>query len=102
MKSSKKMVSTICLFSLVASASFAKETTPNPTSSDEVLRTISWTADERTYPDLEFKAECHQKDAKHSSWDLIARSTKDWTIQVKDRGKALEIAPMSSSELSPI
>jgi DNA segregation ATPase FtsK/SpoIIIE-like protein len=87
---------------MFAGVSFAKETTPNPTSSTEVVRTIAWTADEKTYPDLQILAECHQKDAKHFQWDVTARSTKDWTIQIKDKGKALEIEPMGSVELTPV
>jgi transposase InsO family protein len=70
MKNTKKMLSLIGLVAMVCNVnSFAKEKSKAPVNT-EVIRSIDWASDANTYPNLQVKAECFQRDAKHFTWQI--------------------------------
>jgi hypothetical protein len=92
-----KMMSLICLFAMVCSInSFAKEKRPHAVISTEAIRTLDWSADDNAYPVLQVKAECFQRDAKHFSWQTTFRSTSENILEVRAKGKTLQIEPQGS------
>lgn len=91
MKNTKKMTSLIGLVAMVCSLnSFAKDKSKTPASSD-AIRTLDWASDANAYPILEVKAECFQRDAKHSTWQTSLHNMADGVMEVRGLGKPIDI-----------
>ncbi len=102
MKSTKKMMSLIVLAAMVCSAnSFAKDKPKAPVST-EAIRSLNWAADVDAYPNLQVKAECFQRDAKHFTWQTTMNNTADDTLEVRGKGKPLDIDPQTSVDAGTI
>jgi hypothetical protein len=98
MKSTKKMMSLIGLVAMVCSAnSFAKEK-PKAAVSTEALRSLNWAADVDSYPNLQVKAECFQRDAKHFTWQTTLNNSADDVIEVRGKGKSVDIDAQASAD----
>jgi len=95
MKNTKKMVSLVGLVAMVCSANcFAKEKPKAPVST-EAIRSLNWAADADTYPNLQVKAECFQRDAKHFTWQTSLNNSADDVIEVRGKGKPIDIDPQA-------
>jgi hypothetical protein len=95
MKNTKKMMSLVGLVAMVCNLSFAKEKPKAPVNA-EVIRSIDWASDADTYPILQVKADCYQTDAKHFTWQTTLHSSADAVIEVRGKGKPLDIDPQAS------
>jgi len=94
------MVSLICLLGMCCAAnSFAKGKPLPPVNSTEAVRAYDWTSDENNYPDLQVKAECFQRDAKHFVWQTTLRSTTENVLEVRGKGKTVEIDSNGTADL---
>jgi hypothetical protein len=91
MKNTKKMMSLIGFVAMVCSTnSFAKEK-PRAPEGAEVIRSLDWASDAGTYPNLQVKADCFQRDAKHVVWQTSLRNSADRILEVRGPGKAVDI-----------
>jgi hypothetical protein len=91
MKNTKKvkMMSLMGLIAMVCSAnSFAREKPKAPASTEA--------SDANSYPALLVKAECFQRDAKHFSWQTALNNSSDDVIEVRGKGKPIDIDPQAS------
>jgi hypothetical protein len=96
MMSLKKAMSLIGLVAMVCNAnSFAKDKPKAPVNT-EVIRSLNWAADVDSYPNLQVKAECFQRDAKHFTWQTTLNNTADNVIEVRGKGKSFDIDPQTS------
>jgi len=99
MKNTKKMMSLLCLYAMVCGAtSFAKEKPQSPIST-AAIRSLDWASDETNFPNLQVKADCFQRDAKHYVWQTTVRSTSESALEVKGKGKAVGVDAMASADL---
>jgi hypothetical protein len=98
MKSTKKMVSLVGLVAMVCNVnSFAKDKDkPKTPVSTEVIRSLDWASDASTYPILEVKAECFQRDAKHYTWQTSLRNSAEGVLEVRGLGKPIDIDPQAT------
>jgi hypothetical protein len=98
MKNTKKMkmMSLVGLIAMVCSVnSFAREK-PKAPASTEAVRSLDWASDANSYPALLVKAECFQRDAKHFSWQTTLNNSSDDVIEVRGKGKPIDIDPQAS------
>jgi hypothetical protein len=98
MKNAKKIMSVVGLIAMVCSVnSFAKEKPKAPTST-EAVRSLDWASDANSYPALLVKAVCFQRDAKHFSWQTTLNNSSDDVIEVRAKGKPIDIDPRASAD----
>jgi hypothetical protein len=91
MKNTMKMMSLIGVVAVVCSANcFAKDKSKTPVSG-EAIRSLDWASDANTYPVLEVKAECFERDAKHFAWQTSLHNTADGVLEVRGLGKPIDI-----------
>jgi hypothetical protein len=57
---------------------------------------LDWASDANSYPALLVKAECFQRDAKHFSWQTTLNNSSDAIIEVRGKGKPIDIDPQAS------
>jgi hypothetical protein len=98
MKNTKtvKMMSLIGLVAMVCNAnSFAKEK-PKAAVSTEVIRSLDWASDAGNYPNLQVKAECFQRDAKHFTWHTSLFNSADGVLEVRGKGTSVDVDPQAS------
>ena len=98
MKNTKKMMSLIGSVAMVCSAnSFAKEKPKAPVST-EVIRSLDWASDADGYPNLQIKADCVQRDAKHFTWQTTFYNTTDNVLEVRGKGKSVDLDPQATAD----
>ncbi|HLW88576.1 MAG TPA: hypothetical protein VKR57_08790 [Terriglobales bacterium] len=96
MKSTKKMMSWIGVVTMVCNVnSFAKEK-PKAAVNTEVIRSLDWASDANNYPNLQVKAECFQRDAKHFTWHTSLFNSADGILEVRGKGTSVDIDPQAS------
>jgi hypothetical protein len=96
MKNKKKMMSLIGFVAMVCNVnSFAKEK-PRAAEGAEVVRSLDWAADAETYPNLQVKADCFQRDAKHAIWQTTLHNSADSVLEVRGLGKPVDVDPQAS------
>jgi hypothetical protein len=66
--------------------------------STEVIRSLDWASDAEGYPSLQVKAECFQRDAKHFTWRTTLHSTADGVLEVRGKGKSVDLDPQATEE----
>jgi len=97
MKNTKKMTSLILVAMVCTANSFAKEKPKAPVST-EAIRSLDWSSATEGYPNLQVKAECFQRDAKHFTWQTTLRNMTDNVLEVRGKGKAADLDPQATAE----
>jgi hypothetical protein len=97
MKNTKKMMSFILVAMVCSANSFAREKPKAPVST-EVIRSLDWASDAQGYPNLQVKAECFQRDAKHFTWETTLHNTSDGVLEVRGKGKSVDLDPQATSD----
>jgi hypothetical protein len=97
MKNTKKMMSLILVAVVCSANSFAKEKPKAPVST-EVIRSLDWASDADGYPNLQVKAECFQRDAKHFTWQTTLHNASNGILEVRGKGKPVDLDPQATAD----
>lgn len=91
-----KMMSLIGLVAMLCNVNLFAKDKPKAPVSTEAIRALDWAGDANTYPVLEVKAECFQRDAKHFTWRTSLRNSAEGVLEVRGLGKSIDIDPQGT------
>jgi hypothetical protein len=93
-----KMMCLVGLIAMICSANSLAKEKPKAAASTEVVRSLEWASDANSYPALQVKAECFQRDAKHFTWQTTLNNSSDDVIEVRGKGKPIDLDPQANAD----